>query len=304
MGPRERRPKSAFRAQGAEYTGLAIGNNGSGNFLYAANASGNTIDVLDHSFTPTMLTASFVDPTLPAGFTAYNVQQIGGSLFVTYENETSGGGVVNEFDLDGNFLRTVASNVSGGPLESPWGLALAPSSFGQFEASCSWETSRMVISVRLIRQRAAGAAPPRDSPAAGRRGSRGRSRRAREPRRSAGCARLHLLPGVAGRRRGRALPRRLRRWAAPSLRGARAAGPAAAPRALRLEHGGLRPARRRVGRRELADRAGGFSRPAPARGRGAARARLLHPRHRGALRRHLRSAAQQPDRAGARRTGA
>ena len=48
------------------------------------------------------------------------------------------------------------------------------------------------------------------------------------------------------------------------------------------------------------DRAGGFPRPAPARGGAAARARSL-PGRRGALRRHLRPAAQPPDRRGARR---
>jgi uncharacterized protein (TIGR03118 family) len=122
----------AATTAGAAYTGLAFGNNGSGNFLYAANAAGNRIDVFNGSFSPTTLTGSFVDSTLPAGFTVYNVQHLGGSIFVTYENETSGGGVVNEFDLNGTFLRRISANGAGGPLESPWGLALAPSGFGLF----------------------------------------------------------------------------------------------------------------------------------------------------------------------------
>ena len=120
------------RSTGAAYTGLAIGNNGSGNLLYAANASGNKIDVFNGSFSPTTLAGSFVDPNLPSGFTVYNVHNLGGTLYVTYENETSGGGVINAFDLNGNLLRRVTSNTDGGPLASPWGLALAPSSFGPF----------------------------------------------------------------------------------------------------------------------------------------------------------------------------
>jgi len=122
----------AATTPGAAYTGLALGNNGVGNFLYAANSPGNRIDVFNGSFSPTTLTGSFADPSPVAGFTVYNVQHLGSSIFVTYENEASGGGVVNEFDLNGNFIRRIFSNGDGGPLESPWGMALAPSGFGQF----------------------------------------------------------------------------------------------------------------------------------------------------------------------------
>jgi len=116
----------------AIYTGLALGNNGTANFLYAANALSNTIDVYNGSFASTTLAGSFTDITLPPGFTVYNVQHLGSSLFVTYENEGSGGGLINEFDLNGNFIRRVTTNGAGGPLESPWGMAIAPSSFGKF----------------------------------------------------------------------------------------------------------------------------------------------------------------------------
>jgi uncharacterized protein (TIGR03118 family) len=117
---------------GGEFTGLALGNNGSGNFLYAADPAGGQVRVFDANFMPTSLPGAFVDPNLPAGFSLYNIQNLNGTLYVTYENEDAGGGVVNAFDLSGNFLRRVSSNADGGPLDSPWGLALAPSSFGQF----------------------------------------------------------------------------------------------------------------------------------------------------------------------------
>jgi uncharacterized protein (TIGR03118 family) len=115
---------------GAAYTGLALGNNGAGNFLYAADGGG--IDVFNSAFAPSTLTGSFVDPGLPAGFTPYNVANIGGTLYVTYENETSGGGVIDKFDLNGNFLSRFTNNAAGGPLASPWGIALAPATFGTF----------------------------------------------------------------------------------------------------------------------------------------------------------------------------
>lgn len=115
----------------AVYTGLALGNNGAGNFLYAVNAEGG-VDVFDSAFTATTLAGSFVDPGLPAGFTPYNVANTGGTLYVTYENETSGGGVIDKFDFNGNFVGRFTDNPDGGPLDSPWGVALAPATFGIF----------------------------------------------------------------------------------------------------------------------------------------------------------------------------
>lgn len=117
---------------GTVYTGLALANNGAGNFLYAANNAGGTIHVFDSTFTPTTLAGSFTDPGLPAGYTPYNIQNLGGTLYVTYENESLGGGVVDAFDVNGNFVRRISANGAGGPLEAPWGLALAPAGFGEF----------------------------------------------------------------------------------------------------------------------------------------------------------------------------
>jgi len=117
---------------GASYTGLTLGSNGSGNFLYAADSANNRIRAFNATFAETMLSGSFTDPGLPAGFSIYNVQNLGGTLFATFENETSGGGVVDAFDTNGNFLRRVSANNASGPLLSPWGLAIAPGTFGEF----------------------------------------------------------------------------------------------------------------------------------------------------------------------------
>jgi len=118
---------------GASYTGLTLGNNGSANFLYAANDGQGRIDVFDTGFSlASAFAGKFVDPKLPSGFSPYNIQNLGGTLFVAYENENAGGGVVAAFDQNGNFLREVTANGSGGPLNGPWGLALAPRGFGKF----------------------------------------------------------------------------------------------------------------------------------------------------------------------------
>jgi uncharacterized protein (TIGR03118 family) len=124
-------------AAGASYKGLAIGNNGSGDFLYAANFTGAKIDVFDSVFGASTLAGSFTDPNLPSGYAPVNVQNLGGTLYVAYaannggiELPGAGNGIVDAFDLNGNLLRRVVS--PGGALNSPWGLALAPAGFGDF----------------------------------------------------------------------------------------------------------------------------------------------------------------------------
>ncbi|WP_243294868.1 TIGR03118 family protein [Geothrix mesophila] len=126
-------------ASGAIYTGLAQGTSASATYLYAANLAGGTIDVFDAAYAPVTLAAgALVDPTLPAGYSPYNVQVLGGKLYVTYAQYTAGNprettgaglGIVSVFNLDGTFVQRFAT---GGSLNAPWGLALAPASFGPF----------------------------------------------------------------------------------------------------------------------------------------------------------------------------
>lgn len=122
----------------AVYTGLALGNNGSANFLYAANFGAGQIDVFNSSFAPVTLSGSFTDPTLPSGYAPYNVQNLGGKLYVQYAQVDpvthqaaagAGLGVVNVFDTNGNFLQRIHS---GDQLNAPWGIAIAPAGFGEF----------------------------------------------------------------------------------------------------------------------------------------------------------------------------
>jgi uncharacterized protein (TIGR03118 family) len=125
-------------ASEAIYKGLAIGANASGNFLYAANFHGGTIDVFDMNFQQVQLAGSFSDPNIHRGFAPFNIQNLGGKLYVTYakqdadgEDDVSGpgNGYVDIFDTNGNLLQRLASR---GRLNSPWGLAFAPPSFGAF----------------------------------------------------------------------------------------------------------------------------------------------------------------------------
>ena len=114
---------------GEVYTGLALANNGPGtpNLLYAANSKG-TIDVFDSNFAPVTTTGGFVDPNLPTGFTPYNVTAIDSDVFVTYSMGVQAVGQVDEFDTQGNLIMSFKDP----SLNSPWGVALAPSRFGTF----------------------------------------------------------------------------------------------------------------------------------------------------------------------------
>jgi uncharacterized protein (TIGR03118 family) len=130
--------KADNSASGAVYKGLAIGNNGTANFLYATNFHANAVNVFDHNYAPAMLASSFSDPTIPMGFAPFNIQNISGVLYVTYALQDAarhddvpgpGNGFINKFDLNGNLLGRFASH---GTLNSPWGMALAPAGFGEF----------------------------------------------------------------------------------------------------------------------------------------------------------------------------
>src|SRR5271166_5776635 len=122
---------------GAGYTGLAIDSVGMNNYLYAANNAGG-IDVYDATFTDvtgTTFAGKFVDPSPVPGFSAFNIQNVDGNLYVEYAALTAmgaplPGGYVDEFDSAGNFIARVAT---GGPVDAPWGITMAPSSgFGTY----------------------------------------------------------------------------------------------------------------------------------------------------------------------------
>jgi uncharacterized protein (TIGR03118 family) len=126
----------------ASFTGLAIDQ--ANTMLFAANDAGSgSIDVFNNDFTPnTMLpTGAFATPTSirAAGLVPFNVKDIGGNVFVTYAlsghipqtTATPGDGAVAEFSETGT-LEGMSTSGADSKLASPWGIALAPMSFGKF----------------------------------------------------------------------------------------------------------------------------------------------------------------------------
>lgn len=136
---------------GAVYTGCALGGTAAAPYLFAANFNTGTVDVYDGNLNlnpapytkstlpqPYSTSSSFSNPGIPAGFAPFNVQNIDGTLFVTYAKQDAqkhddvGGpsnGYVATFNLNGSLI---ANLVSEGPLNSPWGMAIAPANFGPF----------------------------------------------------------------------------------------------------------------------------------------------------------------------------
>jgi uncharacterized protein (TIGR03118 family) len=122
---------------GAVYKGLAIDNHA--NRIYVTNFRAGTVDVFDGNFNQIVVPGAFQDNQIPTGFAPFNIQNLGGKLYVTYalqkpdkhdDQEGPGNGFVDVYNTDGVLLKRL---VQHGVLNSPWGLALAPvHGFGQF----------------------------------------------------------------------------------------------------------------------------------------------------------------------------
>ena len=133
---------------GAVYKGAALATNGVVNFLYAANFRTGRIDVFDSTFAPVVLPvtatgAPFTVPAPqvgpPAGYSPFNVANIGGKLYVTYallnpdtlldDVAGQGHGFVEVYNPDGSFVMSLQNGLW---FNSPWGVTLAPTGFGVF----------------------------------------------------------------------------------------------------------------------------------------------------------------------------
>jgi uncharacterized protein (TIGR03118 family) len=132
---------------GAQYTAATLASTGGQNYLYAADFHNNKIDVFNATFVkqiPSANSFAFTDPALPTGYAPFGIQAIangsGGAtqIYVAYAqqkapensfaNTAAGLGLVDVFDGTGTFITRLIA--TGGALNAPWGIALAPSDFG------------------------------------------------------------------------------------------------------------------------------------------------------------------------------
>jgi len=134
--------RTMWTTPGASYTGLTLATATAGDQLYAADFAQGKIDVFSSTFMPVKQPFSaFRDFFLPRLFHPFNVQVLNGHIFVAYakidpktgaEIHQRGLGIVDEFTLEGKFVSRVATGQS---LDAPWGLAIAPASFGALAGS-------------------------------------------------------------------------------------------------------------------------------------------------------------------------
>jgi uncharacterized protein (TIGR03118 family) len=124
----------------AVYKGLALWQTPLGNFLLAADFHNARIDVFDSSFRrlSPLPNGFFQDRRLPAGYAPFNVKTVGETVYVAYAKQDAAGhddvpgaglGFVDKYTEFGQDVDRIASR---GPLNAPWGLAIAPASFGKF----------------------------------------------------------------------------------------------------------------------------------------------------------------------------
>lgn len=135
-------------ASGAVYKLLAMDSTPQGNFLYATDFHNNKIDVFDKNFQKVTLGQNgfdtFSDPNEPAGFAPFGIKNVDGTLFISYakqlgpdnldDQEGPGNGFIDEFTSTGTLINRFASGTAAGgtltELNSPIGMAIAPSGFG------------------------------------------------------------------------------------------------------------------------------------------------------------------------------
>jgi uncharacterized protein (TIGR03118 family) len=131
----------AVQVPKAVFKGLALANMGGANFLYATDFHHGQIDVFDSTFTLQHWSGAFRDKHIPDGYAPFNIALLNGNLYVTYAKQDAakhddaagaGHGFVDVFSTSGHLLNRL---VARGGLNSPWGLAIAPSSWGSLAGS-------------------------------------------------------------------------------------------------------------------------------------------------------------------------
>ncbi len=128
-------------AQNSVFKGCVIGGTSAAPILYVTDFHNAVVDMFDGSFNPIAAPKAFLDPSIPAGYAPFNIATFNGKIYVTYAKQDAakhddvagaGNGYVDVFDASGNLLTQL---ISKGALNSPWGMQIAPATFGQFSGA-------------------------------------------------------------------------------------------------------------------------------------------------------------------------
>jgi uncharacterized protein (TIGR03118 family) len=128
--------------KGAVYKGATSGLVNGKVFLYVTNFRSGKVEVYDNTFKRVHISEElFDDDKIPRDFAPFNIQNIGGTLFVTYAKQDAakhddvageGNGFVELYQPDGHHI----GHLQHGPwLNSPWGVVWTPRDFGVFSNS-------------------------------------------------------------------------------------------------------------------------------------------------------------------------
>jgi uncharacterized protein (TIGR03118 family) len=125
-----RQTTTTASVSGTAFTGLALAHTSHGARLYAADAVTTNVLVYNGRW---QLDDILRDPKLPKGLTTYNVASIGRNIYVSYAPppgvESTVRGAIDVFDSNGRLERRL---VTGGVLNGPWGMVVAPPTWGRF----------------------------------------------------------------------------------------------------------------------------------------------------------------------------
>jgi uncharacterized protein (TIGR03118 family) len=122
---------------GAIYGGLALAQMPDGSRrLYATDFHNDHVDVYDEHWHSVADPNAFEDSQKPAWFSPFGIQAVGDRIFVSFVgrapvngNNSPTDGYVDEFDLNGKLIAHVGDSKH---LAEPWGMAMAPKSYGRF----------------------------------------------------------------------------------------------------------------------------------------------------------------------------
>lgn len=126
---------------GSVFKGCVTGGTAAAPVLYATDFHNGVVDMFDANFKPIASTTAFVDSSIPAGFAPFGIANLGGKIYVSYAKQDAakhddvagaGNGYVDVFDASGTLITQL---ISKGALNSPWGMQIAPSTFGQFSGA-------------------------------------------------------------------------------------------------------------------------------------------------------------------------
>ena len=126
---------------GSVFKGCVTGGTAAAPVLYATDFHNGVVDMFDANFKPIASTTAFVDSSIPAGLLRFGIANFGGKIYVSYAKQDAakkvdvpgaGNGYVDVFDASGTLVTQL---ISKGALNSPWGMQIAPSTFGQFSGA-------------------------------------------------------------------------------------------------------------------------------------------------------------------------